>query len=224
MICSRVLKPVVSRAVTSVSTVRSLSSQAGALTPEDIEKGIEKVDRYRKFVQKSSQNRMLEGLGSGEDLYLPEDITEMTALSCMPEVHSNRTVLIQPRVLKSLQSGDSGAHHWTLTWKNQERWTNPLMGYTSSADPMAQVRLVFDSREEAVAYAERNGWKHECMGDTSKTNRVPGYTHYKHNFLDKRTMAILKRDGDSNTDGIVRQHGPAASSASSDTASSKQKQ
>ena len=31
------------------------------------------------------------------------------------------------------------------------------MGWTSSGDMKAQVRLKFDSKEEAIAYAERNG-------------------------------------------------------------------
>jgi NADH dehydrogenase (ubiquinone) Fe-S protein 4 len=42
---------------------------------------------------------------------------------------------------KSLQNGEKYAHQWQLTWKNGERWTNPLMGWTSSADPMSQVKV-----------------------------------------------------------------------------------
>ncbi|MCB1441230.1 MAG: ETC complex I subunit, partial [Nitratireductor sp.] len=37
------------------------------------------------------------------------------------------------------------------------RRIDPLMGYTSSGDMKSQVRLTFDTREEAVAYAEREG-------------------------------------------------------------------
>ena len=33
----------------------------------------------------------------------------------------------------------------------------PLMGYTSSSDPFAQVRLKFATREDAIAYAEKHG-------------------------------------------------------------------
>jgi ETC complex I subunit conserved region len=32
----------------------------------------------------------------------------------------------------------------------------PLMGWTGSADPMARMRLVFPSREAAIAYAIRH--------------------------------------------------------------------
>ena len=37
------------------------------------------------------------------------------------------------------------------------RRSDPLMGWTSSTDMNGQVRLNFDTAEEAVAYAERHG-------------------------------------------------------------------
>ena len=37
------------------------------------------------------------------------------------------------------------------------REVDPLMGWTSSTDMNGQVRLNFDSKEEAVEYAERHG-------------------------------------------------------------------
>ena len=37
------------------------------------------------------------------------------------------------------------------------RQIEPLMGWTSSTDMKSQIRLRFDSKEEAIAYAQRNG-------------------------------------------------------------------
>jgi NADH dehydrogenase len=37
------------------------------------------------------------------------------------------------------------------------REVDPLMGWTSSADTQAQVRLSFDSKEAALAYAREHG-------------------------------------------------------------------
>ena len=37
------------------------------------------------------------------------------------------------------------------------RFIDPLMGWTGSTDMNGQVRLTFDTRDEAVAYAERHG-------------------------------------------------------------------
>ena len=43
------------------------------------------------------------------------------------------------------------------TSRNSRAQIEPLMGWTSSSDMKSQVRLKFDSKEEAIAYAERNG-------------------------------------------------------------------
>jgi hypothetical protein len=37
------------------------------------------------------------------------------------------------------------------------RWTNPLMGWTSTADPQSQVTLYFDTQDEAIRFATRQG-------------------------------------------------------------------
>jgi hypothetical protein len=56
------------------------------------------------------------------------------------------------------QSGVAGTHDWVLDFEPAAaRRADPLMGWTGSADTQAQVRLRFDSRDAAVAYAERNG-------------------------------------------------------------------
>jgi hypothetical protein len=47
---------------------------------------------------------------------------------------------------------------WVLEFeRNQSRVIEPLMGWTSSADTKAQVRLSFATKEEAVAFATRHG-------------------------------------------------------------------
>lgn len=48
------------------------------------------------------------------------------------------------------------------------------------------IQLNFDTQEDAVAFAKRNGWKYELKEATSKSNIPPGTYLYKHNFLDKR--------------------------------------
>ncbi|MDE2578589.1 MAG: ETC complex I subunit [Hyphomicrobiales bacterium] len=57
------------------------------------------------------------------------------------------------------QSGARGrADQWLLVFAPQSpRSIDPLMGWTSSGDMKSQIRLSFPTREEAVAYAERNG-------------------------------------------------------------------
>ena len=57
-----------------------------------------------------------------------------------------------------MQSGKAKTGYWVLEFEPEKpRRIDPLMGYTSSGDMKSQVRLTFDTREEAVAYAEREG-------------------------------------------------------------------
>jgi len=58
----------------------------------------------------------------------------------------------------AMQSGRGKTKQWVAEYEpGAPRETDPLMGWTSSSDTRAQVRLRFDSREQAVAYAERKG-------------------------------------------------------------------
>jgi hypothetical protein len=58
----------------------------------------------------------------------------------------------------AMQSGYARMKEWVLEFAPEvARQIDPLMGWTSSADMGAQIKLEFDTREEAVAYAQRNG-------------------------------------------------------------------
>jgi len=58
----------------------------------------------------------------------------------------------------AMQSGKASSRGWRLEFEPASaRTIDPLMGWTSSTDMNGQVRLSFDSAEEAVAYAERHG-------------------------------------------------------------------
>lgn len=60
----------------------------------------------------------------------------------------------------AMQSGPgaAGGAEWVLEYELQTpRRPEDLMGWTSSADTLNQVRLRFPSREAAVAFAEGNG-------------------------------------------------------------------
>ncbi len=68
-----------------------------------------------------------------------------------------RARIYQP-AKSAMQSGTAKTHHWLLEFAPASaREVDPLMGWTSSSDTQAQVRLKFDTREAAVAYARENG-------------------------------------------------------------------
>ncbi|MFY9657363.1 MAG: ETC complex I subunit [Methylocystis sp.] len=56
------------------------------------------------------------------------------------------------------QSVESAKRPWRLRFDPESpRAIDPLMGWTSSSDMRAQVKLRFSTKEEAIAYAEREG-------------------------------------------------------------------
>ncbi|MHC5307342.1 ETC complex I subunit [Bartonella sp. LJL80] len=58
----------------------------------------------------------------------------------------------------AMQSGKAKTGFWVLQYEPSEaKMIEPLMGYTSTADMKSQVRLEFETQQEAVAYAIKNG-------------------------------------------------------------------
>ena len=56
------------------------------------------------------------------------------------------------------QSGYAGSGSWVLDYQPAERERNdPLMGWWGGTNTQGQVRLAFDTKEEAVRYADQHG-------------------------------------------------------------------
>jgi hypothetical protein len=80
---------------------------------------------------------------SGKDMYLPKNISEIAALNYQPKHIADRSVIIAPRPMKTLQSHSKFAHQWQIQWEidHGSRWSNPLTGWTSTNDPMNAVTV-----------------------------------------------------------------------------------
>jgi hypothetical protein len=64
----------------------------------------------------------------------------------------------------AMQSGTAKTKEWVLDYEpEQPRAIEPLMGWTSSGDMKQQLRLQFDTKDEAVAYCQRNGIAYEVF-------------------------------------------------------------
>ena len=79
---------------------------------------------------------------------------------------------------------------WILEFEpSSPRNIDPLMGWVSSRDMQSQVRLEFDTKEEAIAYAEKHGLAYlveepaqrnlqlRAYADNFKFDRVGRWTH-----------------------------------------------
>ena len=59
----------------------------------------------------------------------------------------------------AMQSGRANTRRWVLEFEPESpRQVEPLMGWTSSSDTKGQLRLWFDSKDEALAYAQKHGY------------------------------------------------------------------
>ncbi len=86
------------------------------------------------------------------------------------------TARISRPAKSATQSGAARAKAWLLEYAPTERTIEPLMGWTSSRDTSSQVKLWFATKEEAVAYAEREGVAYRIEEPHPTTRRVMAYS------------------------------------------------
>ena len=74
------------------------------------------------------------------------------------------------------QSGRALTRKWVLEYEPAtRRQPDPLMGWTSARDTLNQVRLRFDTLEEAVAFAKREGLDYSVIEPNVPTPKPKSY-------------------------------------------------
>jgi hypothetical protein len=87
----------------------------------------------------------------------------------------------------AMQSGKAKTKDWVLDFEpEQPQHIDPLMGWTSSGDMRQQLRLRFETKEDAIAYCEREGIAYRAVDDKPVARRVISYSD---NFSFKRRDA-----------------------------------
>ncbi|MDG2527943.1 ETC complex I subunit [Caulobacter endophyticus] len=90
----------------------------------------------------------------------------------------------------AMQSGKAKTKDWVLEFEPASaRKPDPLMGWTQSSDMNGQVRLTFETRDEAIGYAQRHEISFQLFepkvpkriikayADNFATNRKQPWTH-----------------------------------------------
>ena len=86
----------------------------------------------------------------------------------------------------AMTSGRAKTHHWILEFDADEpRLIDPLTGNAVSTDTREQVRMTFDTLEEAVAYCKANDIAHRVHG-SQEPKRIP--RSYAENFAFDRKL------------------------------------
>ncbi|MEX2249935.1 MAG: ETC complex I subunit [Parvibaculum sp.] len=76
----------------------------------------------------------------------------------------------------AMQSGRANTKRWVLDFEPASaRKVEPLMGWTSSSDMNSQVTLRFDSKEEAIAYAEKLGLDYQLYEPKTRRRSIKAY-------------------------------------------------
>ncbi len=73
----------------------------------------------------------------------------------------------------AMQSGKAATRKWRLEFvASVAPRTEALMGWTSSADPNGQVRIDFDTMEQAIAFAQAHSIPHQVI-ERPEAKRIP---------------------------------------------------
>ncbi|KAJ2360531.1 ndufs4 NADH dehydrogenase Fe-S protein subunit [Coemansia sp. RSA 2610] len=142
-----------------------------------------------KFVRPVAIGRLSRHLTTGKSTVPavhPAHQQEPTAaevVSGAPESLNKRTVRIFRPSNNPMQSGKNANLKWRVDFDGLEkgdRWSNPLMGWQSTADAMSPVRLDFATREDAVHFVEKQGWGYFVQEPQFRRIRPKSY---KNNFV-----------------------------------------
>lgn len=88
-----------------------------------------------------------------------------------------RSAKIYKPAKNAMQSGRARTLKWVLEFDTiRPRTIDPIMGYTSVSDTQTQVRLTFDSADDAIAYAERNNVEYRLLKPKAAKRRTMSYT------------------------------------------------
>jgi hypothetical protein len=77
----------------------------------------------------------------------------------------------------AMQSGRAHTGKWFLEFApNDPKRLDPLMGWIGSQDTLGQIKLEFDSKDEAVTYAKKNNLKFTVQMSMKRRIRPKSYS------------------------------------------------
>ncbi|KAF8477560.1 ETC complex I subunit conserved region-domain-containing protein [Kalaharituber pfeilii] len=113
----------------------------------------------------------------------PQDLPEggpiaAATISGAPVDLQMRTVRIYKPSKAATQSSHWNGRGWRMDWDVLTRggnWENPLMGWTSSADHMQGTHLYFKTKEDAIHFAEKQGYEYYVQEPNTRQFRPKAY-------------------------------------------------
>ncbi|EJP67717.1 hypothetical protein ACQRIT_000558 [Beauveria bassiana] len=112
-----------------------------------------------------------------------DDVRSAAVTSGAPIELQARTVRIYKESKAATQSGTWRGHDWRMDWDilpKGHRWENPLMGWQSSGDFMQGTNLNFETKEDAIHFAEKQGYEYFVQEPNARKFTPKAYAN---NFL-----------------------------------------
>ena len=80
-----------------------------------------------------------------------------------------------------MQSGVGKTKKWILEYIDESISINPLMGWESSSNTLSELKLFFDTKDQAVEYANKNKIEFVLIENNQRSFVKKSYTD---NFLE----------------------------------------
>ncbi|KAI3972762.1 hypothetical protein MKX01_019420 [Papaver californicum] len=113
-------------------------------------RGLHYYVRSASSLRSSSSDGLVEAIKHGE-------------LGGIYQEHLHRRFVIYSPAWSATQQGSGEVGKWKINFMSEQKWENPLMGWTSTGVPYANVgdaALSFKSEEAAKFFAEKHGWEY----------------------------------------------------------------
>lgn len=223
-------------------------------TQVHLEEQKSEIQRYSEELHAIDPHTVFSVATQVPDPVLPENMEEVAALDpayknqipLTPEGTEKWVVIKQEQAKWPGQSPLEKEAQWVISFQDEgetaETWDNPLMGWVSSADPMAsnmRLQMSFDNAADAKYFAEKRGWKFTINHPIIRKGRDDD-AQYQDVFLPQSVTGKVKREGHKcdhwhreaagashyfrplkyHGDGTVRQHGPNVEEATMKDATS----
>ena len=86
------------------------------------------------------------------------------------------TIKIYVPVKTSMQSGLGKSKKWLAEYvSNSEKVKDTLMGWNSSLDTKSQIRLFFDTKDQAIEWAKKNNYQYFVQEPKRKKIKPKNY-------------------------------------------------
>jgi len=115
-----------------------------------------------------------------------QDKESLSAFTGAPVSQLNSRVVKIYQEAQTVQNATQNMIAWRLQWEDAQtkRWSNPLMGWTSTSDPLSNTHMTmsFGRAEDAMRFCEQNGWKYEVIQAKPNKEIHSGPKKYADNF------------------------------------------